>query len=236
MGAPGAQDILLEQSKFPNRISGLFPSCGHKPRAVDANGEGGEMTGIPGQGKGRAGHSKALRGKWPDEMVAELRRLVVIEGYSSTRAADALRAQGFAGVTRNSVIGICRRRGIPMNKNGDMLSAFRNGGKPRPAAERRKHPHLAKGASLVERRAPPKAMRLETAEGSPDPLQAILGPIPRRISIMELGDGLCHWPLGEVRSRDFCYCGLPTEHGRVYCGGHTARSVRCRAVDQRRAV
>jgi hypothetical protein len=46
MGPPVAKDILLEQSKFPNCIAGLFPSCGHKPRAVDANGEGGEVTNV----------------------------------------------------------------------------------------------------------------------------------------------------------------------------------------------
>jgi hypothetical protein len=213
------------------------------------------MTGIPGQGKGRIGHSPNPKGAhttqsgWTDERVAELRRLVTIEGYSARRAAEALRRQGFEGVTRNSCVGKCHRMGIKMNKAGDMTSAAHNGGKPRPEAERRLHPRIK---PPVERRAPPRATTRATAviesskdEPAPAPSMSILDAIePRRVSIMQLtglqyrecgpssfaSGSTCRFPIGEVRAPDFCYCGLPTE-GRVYCGAHLRLAL---AIDQRR--
>jgi hypothetical protein len=57
--------------------------------------------------------------RWTDDLLAELRRLVEVEGYSADMAAKAL------GETRNAVIGACSRHDIKLTprplKVGDHL-------------------------------------------------------------------------------------------------------------------
>jgi hypothetical protein len=196
------------------------------------------MTGIPGQGKGRIGHSPNPKGGhtsqsgWTDERVAELRRLIVIEGYSAARAAESL-SEPIAGMifTRNSVIGKARRMGIKMNKAGDMTSAAHNGGKPRSEAERRLHPRIK---APVERRAPPRPVAQGAAVS--EPAKAEQPPAPfLRIPITELNEMRCHWPAGDPKydAANFGYCGQPVEPGKSYCPCHWLAS---RAVDQRRVT
>lgn len=48
----------------------------------------------------------------------------------------------------------------------------------------------------------------------------------RSLSIMEIRNGLCRWPLGDPREEDFGYCGAATHNDRVYCPEHTAISLR----------
>ncbi|WP_036291537.1 GcrA family cell cycle regulator [Methylosinus sp. PW1] len=45
------------------------------------------------------------------------------------------------------------------------------------------------------------------------------------ISILQLRNGLCRYPLGDPRAEDFCYCGAPTRRP-LYCEAHHAISFR----------
>ena len=42
----------------------------------------------------------------------------------------------------------------------------------------------------------------------------------RRLSLMELTERTCKWPIGDPATDDFWFCGLPTQAGKPYCDAH----------------
>ncbi|WP_372893907.1 GcrA family cell cycle regulator [Rhodosalinus sp.] len=42
----------------------------------------------------------------------------------------------------------------------------------------------------------------------------------RRITLMELTERTCKWPLGDPATEDFWFCGLPVQPGKPYCEAH----------------
>lgn len=118
------------------------------------------------------------------------------------------------GLTRNSIIGRCHR--VPW------IMALRN--KRRP----------------MRTDAPPKAPRskpIATAPEPPGPVEAIFPVLPEEslstplsgvptglISIMELTEHTCRWPIGEVFASDFGYCGAWKGAAGPYCTEHGKRA------------
>jgi GcrA cell cycle regulator len=44
----------------------------------------------------------------------------------------------------------------------------------------------------------------------------------RRISLMQLTERTCKWPVGDPATDDFWFCGLPSVGGKPYCEAHVA--------------
>jgi GcrA cell cycle regulator len=42
----------------------------------------------------------------------------------------------------------------------------------------------------------------------------------KRISLMELTERTCKWPIGDPATDDFYFCGLPVQQGKPYCEAH----------------
>uniref|UniRef100_UPI0035165218 GcrA family cell cycle regulator n=2 Tax=Nioella sp. TaxID=1912091 RepID=UPI0035165218 len=42
----------------------------------------------------------------------------------------------------------------------------------------------------------------------------------KRISLMELTERTCKWPIGDPATDDFYFCGLPVQQGKPYCDAH----------------
>jgi len=42
----------------------------------------------------------------------------------------------------------------------------------------------------------------------------------RRLSLMDLTERTCKWPIGDPATADFWFCGLPTQAGKPYCDAH----------------
>ena len=42
----------------------------------------------------------------------------------------------------------------------------------------------------------------------------------RRLSLMELTERTCKWPVGDPATEDFWFCGLPVQTGKPYCEAH----------------
>ena len=42
----------------------------------------------------------------------------------------------------------------------------------------------------------------------------------RRLTLMELTERTCKWPVGDPATEDFWFCGLPTQAGKPYCEAH----------------
>jgi GcrA cell cycle regulator len=41
-----------------------------------------------------------------------------------------------------------------------------------------------------------------------------------RLSLMELTERTCKWPIGDPATDDFWFCGLPSQQGKPYCEAH----------------
>jgi len=42
----------------------------------------------------------------------------------------------------------------------------------------------------------------------------------RRLTLMELTERTCKWPVGDPATEDFWFCGLPSQPGKPYCEAH----------------
>ena len=44
----------------------------------------------------------------------------------------------------------------------------------------------------------------------------------RKLSLLELSERTCKWPIGDPSTNDFYFCGLPAEQDKPYCEAHCA--------------
>ncbi|MBL3568201.1 GcrA cell cycle regulator, partial [Rhodovulum visakhapatnamense] len=42
----------------------------------------------------------------------------------------------------------------------------------------------------------------------------------KRLTLMELTERTCKWPIGDPATDDFWFCGLPVQQGKPYCEAH----------------
>ncbi|KFE36642.1 GcrA family cell cycle regulator [Thioclava atlantica] len=42
----------------------------------------------------------------------------------------------------------------------------------------------------------------------------------KKLSLMELTERTCKWPIGDPATEDFWFCGLPSQAGKPYCEAH----------------
>jgi GcrA cell cycle regulator len=145
---------------------------------------------------------------WTDERVALLRRLWE-DGQSASKIAAQL-----GGVTRNAVIGKVHRLGLSGRvKAGDDASAAKpveteKPSAPAPAPE----PVVAVGHRPAPE-FPPVAVR--PVAGEP-----VAIPTSQRVTIMDLRESMCRWPLGDPTTPEFRFCGARSITGLPYCTHH----------------
>ncbi len=176
---------------------------------------------------------------WTDERVETLKRMWA-EGQSASQIAKEL-----GGVTRNAVIGKVHRLGLSNRVGGkdDEEIAPAPAPKPEPAARvepaAKAEPALA-ARPAVERPAPvsnvtPLPVRKAIVPaGQPLPPQPSLNEISpealasvrevekraKKLTLMELTERTCKWPIGDPATEDFWFCGLPSLPGKPYCEAH----------------
>ena len=67
-------------------------------------------------------------------------------------------------------------------------------------------------------------------------LEDVVIPITERVTIMDLRESMCRWPLGDPTNPDFRYCGAKMQIGAgPYCLAH-ARVAYQPAQDRRRQI
>ncbi|WP_434288453.1 GcrA family cell cycle regulator [Celeribacter sp. SCSIO 80788] len=178
---------------------------------------------------------------WTDERV-ELLKKMWGEGQSASQIAKEL-----GGVTRNAVIGKVHRLGLS-NRAGagaapaakPAAAAVQPKAKPavKPKVEAKPKPAAQPAAQDEVNEASPKpavpARRQIIPAGQPLPPQPSTNEIPaealakvnevekkaKRISVMELTEKTCKWPIGDPATDDFWFCGLPSVPGKPYCEAH----------------
>lgn len=171
---------------------------------------------------------------WSDERVDLLRRLWQ-EGLSASRIAAQL-----GGVTRNAVIGKVHRLGLsgraakasdtvlPRKKaarEGEAQASEGAGAEATGAAQGAETGTAEPGAviAMVPVAMVPVAAEAPAARAEPAPV-ARVEPVAlatsRRVTIMDLRESMCRWPLGDPTTPEFHYCGDRAITGLPYCTHH----------------
>jgi GcrA cell cycle regulator len=180
---------------------------------------------------------------WTDERVETLKRMWG-EGQSASQIAKEL-----GGVTRNAVIGKVHRLGLSNRVGGKDDDEVEMMADPAPAAPAARAPDPtpinARPAAErpADRPAPPPGGATITPlpvrkaiipAGQPLPPQPSANEISpealasvrevekkaRRLTLMELTERTCKWPIGDPATADFWFCGLPAQPGKPYCEAH----------------
>ena len=101
------------------------------------------------------------------------------------------------GVTKNAVIGKAHRLGLSS--------------RPSPV----KKPAQARRKAAAPKKEAPVAL-------APPPVEPEPSEKPEKITILELTDRICKWPLGHPGEDDFQFCGRTSIVGQPYCAFHGA--------------
>ncbi len=175
---------------------------------------------------------------WTDERVETL-KVMWTEGKSASQIAKEL-----GGVTRNAVIGKVHRLGLSNRVGGadrpeDELAAPGAAPVDEPMDEVADDAPEAPQAAEPPRPAakdPAPVPRPRPVPGQPLPPQPSASEISaealanlaevakkaKRLSLMQLTERTCKWPVGDPATDDFWFCGLPAVAGKPYCETHVA--------------
>ncbi len=177
---------------------------------------------------------------WTDERVEQLKKMWG-EGQSASQIAKEL-----GGVTRNAVIGKVHRLGLS-NRNGggtsestaapakaEPVAEAPKPSRPMPVPDAPKPVEAAPGPATQSAAPPPSPRRQIIPAGQPLPPQPSANEISPealasvrevektalKLSLMELTERTCKWPIGDPATPDFWFCGLPVQQGKPYCEAH----------------
>jgi GcrA cell cycle regulator len=181
---------------------------------------------------------------WTDERVETLKRMWT-EGQSASQIAKEL-----GGVTRNAVIGKVHRLGLSNRVPGAGAEAEAETSpepavlhdeapedpvvSPAPPPPMREPEPVAAAAAAPAPVSVPAMRKVIVPAGQPLPPQPALNEISpealasvrevekraRRLTLMELTERTCKWPIGDPATDDFWFCGLPSQPGKPYCDAH----------------
>ncbi len=154
---------------------------------------------------------------WTDERVETLKKLWN-DGLSASQIAGEL-----GGVTRNAVIGKVHRLGLSGRAKSPASSG--NAARPRkPVAPRVNSNFNPSPVARVNAVVAPVQLRSQP-ELRPEPKHELLDPnvvVPfsERVTIMELKENMCRWPMGDPTHAEFRFCGMKTDAATPYCTYH----------------
>ena len=167
---------------------------------------------------------------WTDERVELLKKLWN-EGLSASQIAAQL-----GGVSRNAVIGKVHRlklsgRGktttaAPRSKKVNTVAAT-----PRPAATTHSNGASRPQATTTIRTATvtqtvgATALQMEyvadaVTERVVRPASDVVVPISRKLTLLQLSERTCKWPIGDPLNDDFHFCGCESPDNSPYCTYH----------------
>lgn len=140
---------------------------------------------------------------WSEPRVEQLKKLWEA-GLSASQIACEL-----GNVTRNAVIGKVHRLGL----SGKAKSPSKPRA-PRPPRDRivRLRPVARGNSALAE---------VFAVEAEPEPFIDNVIPFAQRVSLSELTEANCHWPVGDPATPDFHFCGGKAVAGYSYCPHHS---------------
>lgn len=151
---------------------------------------------------------------WTDERVEKLREYWA-EGMTASQIAKAL-----GGVSRNAVIGKVHRLGLSHRAGAGKAPS----GDGVEEASREVSKSTTVEAPVVEADAPDVEVEEQKSEGAnvAAALAAEVERNARKLTLLELNERTCKWPIGDPSTDDFYFCGLPCASEKPYCSAHVA--------------
>ena len=161
---------------------------------------------------------------WTDERVELLRKL-----WSDGLSASQVAAELGPGITRNAVIGKIHRLGLAERAKTAAAPRPRAAKAPRQVvAQPRATSHVVHG-NVALAFAP---QTFVVARAAPE--EEVVIPMSERVTLMELRESMCRWPMGDPTTPEFRFCGAHSPIGSgPYCSHH-ARVAYQPAQDRRR--
>lgn len=157
---------------------------------------------------------------WTDERVERLKQLWA-NGLSASQIAAEI-----GGISRNAVIGKVHRLGLS--------GRAKTGQEPQQPVRARKDGEADGAASLdgatalngAEAAEPGDAIMLTTGQTGDEPSlpeprrEEVVVALSQRVTIMDLRESMCRWPIGDPTSPEFRFCGGRSITGLPYCPHH----------------
>ena len=168
---------------------------------------------------------------WTEDRVEKLKSMWT-EGNSASQIAKEL-----GGVTRNAVIGKVHRLGLS-NRAGSIKTkrdklASRTSKKSRTKISSPKiktviDTHIPEKNAIIPMRKPiltpgqPLPPQPSANEISPEALATVkeIEKGAKKLSLLELTEKTCKWPIGDPATDEFWFCGLTVQTGKPYCEAH----------------
>ena len=190
-----------------------------------------------------------MKMSWTDERVEILKKLWG-EGQSASQIAKEL-----GGVTRNAVIGKVHRLGLSNRATSSSSSKSESKTKAsvKSISDTKRGSSKANASKVTTANSPAEPRSNVTSlrrqiipAGQPLPPQPSANEISpealarvseiekkaKKISLLELTERTCKWPVGDPATEDFWFCGLPSQAGKPYCEAHVG--VAFQPMSQRR--
>ena len=186
---------------------------------------------------------------WTDDRVEILKKLWV-EGQSASQIAKEL-----GGVTRNAVIGKVHRLGLSNRATSSSSSksdaksktSVKSMSDTKRVSNKTSASKVTSANSPSEPRSNVTSLRRQIIPaGQPLPPQPSANEISpealarvseiekkaKKISLLELTERTCKWPVGDPATEEFWFCALPSQAGKPYCEAHVG--VAFQPMSQRR--
>ena len=186
---------------------------------------------------------------WTDDRVEILKKLWV-EGQSASQIAKEL-----GGVTRNAVIGKVHRLGLSnrATSSSSSKSATKSKTSVKSMSDTKRVSNKTSASKVTSANSPSEPRSNVTSlrrqiipAGQPLPPQPSANEISpealarvseiekkaKKISLLELTERTCKWPVGDPATEEFWFCGLPSQAGKPYCEAHVG--VAFQPMSQRR--
>lgn len=159
---------------------------------------------------------------WTDERVEQLRQLW-LDGKSASQIATVLAS----GITRNAVIGKVHRLGLSGRVKAPSQSIPRQRA-PKPLQQQQQHSSHRTQHTMRTSQGP-RTQGATALAYSPRvemrpmvrPMEEVVVPICDPVTIMDLKESMCRWPMGDPATPEFRYCGGPSPMGVPYCSFHS---------------
>jgi GcrA cell cycle regulator len=166
---------------------------------------------------------------WTNERVEILTKMWA-EGNSASQIAKEL-----GGVTRNAVIGKVHRLGLSNRATTSTSNKSESKIKSSPKSSSKAQQKARKidaaepkpnNVTSLRRQIIPAGQPLppqpSANEISPEALARVseIEKQAKKLSLLELTERTCKWPVGDPATEEFWFCGLATQSGKPYCEAH----------------
>ncbi|MBI4921543.1 MAG: GcrA cell cycle regulator [Devosia nanyangense] len=172
---------------------------------------------------------------WTEERVELLKKLW-LEGLSASQIAGVLGE----GVTRNAVIGKVHRlkltgrakpasstpraRTAPRSSNGGRRVSTSSPGRSTSGIANMMKSRSMGGGAIQGATALKIQDEFEREVYVAPQVQELFIPVEQRLTLLQLSEATCKWPIGDPLTPDFYFCGQHSEDGKPYCDFHSRRA------------